>query len=191
MKNLIQRWTQSGTFFQKYFHFFRFSTPLPTQLRTSTGFIILGNSGLGNFVDVQHLHFFLTQFIYTLFIKTPLLFCISLFKSFIFRRFDTFRFSLMQQFLSRLLRTWSRRYLLISSGKISTACPQEKSSLKKNHADLTDLEYFTCLLKTRITEWKFIGLQNVWLLSVNIFSNLRGGSRLHPLMQALKSHLQW
>ena len=68
------------------------------------------------------------------------------------------RFSLVQQLLSLLSKTRSRQYLIISSGKsvlllkLSRACPQEKSSHKKNHAYLTDSKYFTCLLKKRSRE---------------------------------------
>ena len=45
---------------------------------------------------------------------------------------------------------------------LSNACPEEKSSHKKNHAYLTDSECFTCLLKKRsclqyVTEWTFMG----------------------------------
>ena len=63
------------------------------------------------------------------------------------------RFSMVQKFLSRLLRIMSRQYLFIWSGKsfhplkLSTSCPQEKSNHKKNHAYLTDSEYSTCFLK--------------------------------------------
>ena len=65
------------------------------------------------------------------------------------------RFSMVQKFLSRLLRIKSRQYLFIWSGKsfhplkLSTSCPQEKSNHKKNHAYLTDSEYSTCFLKKR------------------------------------------
>ena len=57
-------------------------------------------------------------------------------------------------FLLCLPRIMSRQYLFISSRKrylslkLSTVCPQEKSSHKKNHADS---EYSTCLLKNVLT----------------------------------------
>ena len=62
--------------------------------------------------------------------------------------------------------------------KLSIACPQEKSSHKKNHAYLTGSEYFTSLLKKccRLQHMSqgglvkhLVGLQNVWLLFVNKF----------------------
>ena len=93
---------------------------------------------------------FLTRFSYNLFTKMLLLFRIFLLRRFIYRRVIHLRFSVVQQFLSCLPRIRSRQYLFVSSTKsylplqLSTACPQEKSSHKKNHADS---EYFTCLLK--------------------------------------------
>ena len=60
---------------------------------------------------------------------------------------------MVRQFLPRLTRIRSRRYLFISLRKshlplkLFTVCPQEKSSHKKKHAYLTDSEYCTCLLK--------------------------------------------
>ena len=76
---------------------------------------------------------------------------------------------MVQQFLSRLARIRPRQYLFISLRKshlplkLFTACPQQKSSHKKNHAYLTDSEYFTCKLKmllpaAYVTEWTFICL---------------------------------
>ena len=53
------------------------------------------------------------------------------------------RFSMVQKFLSRLLRIRSRQYMFIWSGKsfhplnLSTFCPQEKSNHNKSHAYLT------------------------------------------------------
>ena len=93
---------------------------------------------------------FLTRFSYNLFPKRLLLFRISLLNRFIQRKVIHLKFSVVQQFLSCLPRIRSRQYLFVSSTKsylplqLSTACPQEKSSHKKNHADS---EYFTCLLK--------------------------------------------
>ena len=96
---------------------------------------------------------FLIEFSYTLFTKTQLLFCISLL-SFIYRRVNT-----SQIFLGATtpvtLNKNQIKAIHFSSGKsvpllkLSTSCPQEKSSHKKNHAYLTDSEYFTCLLKKR------------------------------------------
>ena len=93
---------------------------------------------------------FLTRFSYNLFTKMLLLFRISLLNRFIHRRVIHRRFSVVQQFLSCLPRIRPGHYLFISSRKsylplkLSTVCPQEKSSHKKNHGDS---EYFTCLLK--------------------------------------------
>ena len=62
-------------------------------------------------------------------------------------------FSMVQQFLSRLVRIRSRRFLYFWSIKIFlpfkllTAHPQEKSKHKKNHAYLSDLQDSPCLLK--------------------------------------------
>ena len=56
--------------------------------------------------------------------------------------------------MSRLPRIRSRQYLFISSGKsfpplrLSTACPQEKSSHKEDFAYLNDSEYFTFVEET-------------------------------------------
>ena len=67
---------------------------------------------------------------------------------------------MVQQLLSCLPRIRSKQYLFILSRKsylplkLSAAYPQEKSSHKKNHAYLTDSEYFTWLLK------KYSYLQN-------------------------------
>ena len=85
---------------------------------------------------------FLTEFIYTLLTKTLLLFRISLLKRFVYKRVNTPKIFMVQQFLSCLARIRSRQYLFISSRKSYlpfksfTACLQEKSSHKKNHAYL-------------------------------------------------------
>ena len=97
---------------------------------------------------------FLTEFSYTLFTKMLLLFCISLLRSFIYRTGNTSSI-LLGATAPVALNKNQIKAINFSSGKsvpllkLSTACPQEKSSHKKNHAYLTDSEYFTCLLKKR------------------------------------------
>ena len=116
MKNLTQRWTQSGLFFQG--HFFQF-------FKKNRGGIICFSLSLAILCLRKRC-------------------CCSAFLL-IHLRF------LVQQLLSHLARIWSRQYLFISSGisvlllKLSTTCLQEKSSHKKDHAYLTDQEYFTLL----------------------------------------------
>ena len=76
---------------------------------------------------------------------------------------------MVQQFFSRLPRTRSIQYLFILSRKyylslkLSTACTQEQSSHKRNHAYQADSEYFTFdekifLPVAYVTERTFIGL---------------------------------
>ena len=66
-----------------------------------------------------------------------LLFCISLLKCFIYRRVNTSKILVVQQFLACLLRIRSRQYLFISSRKsyrplqLSTAYSQEKLVTRK------------------------------------------------------------
>ena len=80
---------------------------------------------------------FLKRFSYNLFIKTLLLFCISILKCFIYRRVNTSKILVVQQFLACLLRIRSRQYLFISSRKsyrplqLSTAYSQEKLVTRK------------------------------------------------------------
>ena len=113
---------------------------------------------------------FLTGFINcTLFTRTLLLFSISLLKRFIYRRVNTpYKFSQVQQFLPHLPRIRSRQYILISSGKsflplkLPTACLQEKFRQKNNLAYLTDLEYFTCLLKKRSRLYQILQSGHLW-----------------------------
>ena len=69
------------------------------------------------------------------------------------------RFSMVQQFLPRLPRIRARKYVYFIKKKfassqaiyLSTVSPREKSNPKKNHAYLTDSEYFTCLWKNALT----------------------------------------
>ena len=119
------------TFFTKLEHFFRFSK------RT------------GEELCVSH------WFSYTLFTKTLLLFCISLSKRFICRRVNT-----SQIFLGATTPvTLNKNQIkVISIHFIRKNCPSskviyclatKKTNHKKNHAYLTDSQYFTCLLKER------------------------------------------
>ena len=93
---------------------------------------------------------FLTRFSYNLFTKTLLLFCISLLKRFISRRVNTskiLRGATIPVMLAKTqVKTISVHFIKkkLPSSKLYTACSQEKSCHKKNHADS---EYFTCLLK--------------------------------------------
>ena len=144
------------TFFPKLGHFFRFSK------KDRRGIM------------------FLTEFSYTLFTKTLLLFCISLL-SFIYRRGNTSQILLGATTPVTLNKNQIKTIHFLSGKsvpllKLSTVCPQEKSSHKKIHAYLTDSEYFTCLLKKRSRLQymsqsglvkRLVGLQNVWLLFVN------------------------
>ena len=86
---------------------------------------------------------FLTEFSYTLFTKTLLLFCISLLRSFIYRRGNKSQI-LLGATTPVTLNKNQIKAINFSSGKsvpllkLSTTCLQEKSSRKKNHAYLTD-----------------------------------------------------
>ena len=82
-----------------------------------TGFIILVNSGLPNFVDVQRLHCFSLNLAGLCFSKRYC--CSTFFNSNVslIEELIHLRFSLVQQFLSRLPRIRLRRYLLICAGK--------------------------------------------------------------------------
>ena len=128
VKNLTQRWTQSGLFFQgRFFRFFKKDRWEIRCLSPSLAILCLQK------------RYCSSAFVY---------WEVSFIEELIHRRF------LLQQPLSRStrIRSSSRQYLFISSGKsvlllrLSATCPQEKSSHKKDHTYLTE-EYFTCLLK--------------------------------------------
>ena len=131
MKNLTQRYTQSGPFLQNQNTFFDF---LRGQGR--------------NYV-------FLTEFSYTLFTKTLLLFCISLSKRFIYRRVNTSQIFLGATTPVTLnknqIKVISIHFIRKNcpSSKVIYCLPTKKTNHKKNHAYLTDSQYFTCLLKER------------------------------------------
>ena len=94
-------------------------------------------------------------FRYTLFTKALLLFRISMLKPFIHGRINTSQILLGATIPVTLAKTQVKSIFIHLICKnflplnLSIACPQEKSSHKKNYAYLTDSEYFTCLLKKR------------------------------------------
>ena len=98
---------------------------------------------------------FLTEFSYTLFTKVPMLFRISLLKRFIYVRVNTSQILLVAAIPVTLTNNQVKAISIhfikknLLPLRSSTICPQEKSNHKKNHAYLTDSEYFTCLLKKR------------------------------------------
>ena len=109
--------------------------------------------------------------VYTLFIKTFLLFRISLLKCFIYRRVKTvyilngtkIPFTLVQKFLSGLPRIRSRQYLFTSSRKsslplkLSTACPQEKSSRPQEKSSLPNwFRIFHILLEEMLSPLAYV-----------------------------------
>ena len=99
---------------------------------------------------------FLTEFSYILFTKVPMLFRISLLKRFIYVRVNTSQILLVAAIPVTLtnnqVKAISIRFIrkkLISFKVIYYLSTRKKSNYKKNHAYLTDSEYFTCLLKKR------------------------------------------
>ena len=96
---------------------------------------------------------FLTRFSYTLFTKTLLLFRISSLKRLLYRRVNTSKTlhgaAIPITLAKNQVKIISVHFFIkkVTFLKLSTVCPKEKSSHKKNHAYLTDSEYFTCLLK--------------------------------------------
>ena len=94
-------------------------------------------------------------FRYTLFTKALLLFRISMLKPFIHGRINTSQILLGATIPVTLAKTQVNSIFIhficknFLPLKLSTACPQEQSSHKKNYAYLTDSEYSTCLLKKR------------------------------------------
>ena len=97
---------------------------------------------------------FLTRFSDTLFTKTLLPLHIYLLKRFIYRKVNTSKIlhdttipiMLTKNYIQKNICSLLHQEKVIFL-KLSTVCPKEKSSHKKNHAYLTDSEYFTCLLK--------------------------------------------
>ena len=96
---------------------------------------------------------FLTRFNYTLFPKTLLLFRISSLKRLIYRRVNTSKIlhgaAIPITLTKNQVKTISVHFFIkkVTFLKLSAVCSNEKSSHKKNHAYLTDSEYFACLLK--------------------------------------------
>ena len=91
---------------------------------------------------------FLTRFSYTLFTKTLLLFHISLLKRFIYRRVNTSKIlhsaTIPVTLTKNQVKTMSVHFFIKKKLPSSSYLPPIQ---KKNHAYLTDSEYFTCLLK--------------------------------------------
>ena len=120
IKNLTQRWTESGLFSKGTFFDF---------LKKDWGGIRCLSLSLA--ILCLQKHYCCSAFLY---------WEVSFVEELIYLRF------LVQQLLSRItrIRSSSRQYLFISAGKsvlflkLSATCPQEKSTHKKDHAYLTD-----------------------------------------------------
>ena len=124
MKNLTERWTQLRSFFFLFF--------------------LLFEKGLEK-------NYVLTEISYTFYTKTLLLLCISLLRSFIYRRGKTFQI-LLGATAPVTLKNQIKAIHFLSEKivpllKLFVVRPQQKSSQNKNHVYVTDSEYSACLLK--------------------------------------------